>query len=123
MILTLNALPSLVAVCKQALPTLPYINKTNTGSGSATRHRGATIGNIATIFIAFAEKEKYNHILKCGACGLLVDILKESGDKHPTVRKNAAVALAKLLRDEKCGEQIRALRGMEILLQLGKQLV
>ena len=50
----------------------------------------------------------------------VIEVLKGCGD-GPT-RKNTAIVLARLCRHPKLNEKIRQLRGVEILMTLGKEL-
>ena len=59
---------------------------------------------------------------QCGGLESLVSVLaNHSSYKNVAVRKNAAAAIARMVKsDEKAMERCRELRGMEILIELGR---
>lgn len=57
---------------------------------------------------------------KMGLIENVIEVLKGAGDGP--VRKNTAIVLARLCRHPKLNEKIRSLRGVEILMTLGKEL-
>ena len=61
-------------------------------------------------------------VLKCGGLERLISILaNNSSYKNAAVRKNAAAAIARMVKsDEKAMARCRELRGMEILVELGR---
>jgi len=78
-------------------------------------------GNTIQILIYCVNNNTYHDGYNTQLKGLvhhLVDILKSS--KHVSARKNAAVLLAKLARSHVLMKEIRKVRGMEILLSLGR---
>jgi tetratricopeptide (TPR) repeat protein len=109
----------LVAFLRAALPTL----RPSTANGM--RARAAAVGNACRVFIGFSSLPSApSAVLAAGGCDVLVDALKSAGDAETVpVRKNAAVALARLAKDPGCIERIRELRGMEMLIQVNSQLL
>eukprot|EP00753_Platysulcus_tardus_P006854 PLAT14640.1.p1 GENE.PLAT14640.1~~PLAT14640.1.p1 ORF type:complete len:834 (+),score=351.78 PLAT14640.1:26-2527(+) len=82
------------------------------------------VGNLlkSLIFILSHDLARTGAILReARGIATLVDLLKETADGP--VRKNVAIALAKLARDPATMPRIRELRGMEILVQLGDRLL
>ena len=94
----------------------------------------------ATAFTAFAFSQQGNaskcviacladptwpalrKLQKLGVISSLIELVKKLGDTNATSRKNAAIALAKFTRDPEAMEEVRRLRGVEILRDLGGKL-
>jgi len=88
--------------------------------------RGTCIGNATRCLIQCLTPEAVNG--EIGACVVesegierFITLLRDS--KDGPVRKNVAIALAKLTRNPKAMEKIKALRGMEMLRELGNSLL
>jgi tetratricopeptide (TPR) repeat protein len=88
--------------------------------------RGTCIGNATRCLIQCLTPDAVNGDV--GACVVesegvarFITLLRDS--KDGPVRKNVAIALAKLTRNPKAMEQIKALRGMEMLRELGNSLL
>ena len=103
-----SGVAALVAVLRAALATLR----------GKSRSRAVAVGNACVALTALSERHG-DALLKAGACDLLVDALKAPGDAHAPIRRNASLAIARLVRSHAgCEARIRALRGMEILVTL-----
>ena len=82
------------------------------------------VGNACVLLGALGGAEGARHceaLLRAGACDLVVEALKTVGDgaAQANVRRNASVAVARLVRAHRgCEARIRELRGMEILVTL-----
>ncbi len=97
------------------------------------RSRAPAVGNACKALIGLADASpedaaaglppRPDALLAAGACEVLVEALKCAGDDNVPVRKNAAVALARLARHPAAHARIRDLRGMEILVQVSSQLL
>ncbi len=111
---------ALVAMLRAAVPTL----YPPTLPGRPARHVG--VGNAAKALIALsAFKAALPMLVAAGAVPVLVDALKApSGDAKEgpgaAVRKNAAVALARLAADAGGHTALVETGGLRVLLQLGK---
>ena len=53
---------------------------------------------------------------------LIVPLIKVMGDKIDVIRKNSAILLAKLVKDEECMKIMKANHGTEVLVSLQNQL-
>jgi hypothetical protein len=94
--------------------------------GTALRMRIVGAGNACKVIITLASLDRTHiQLLKENACELLVDALKspgpESDPASSLVRKNAASAIARLMKTPECAERLRSLRAMEVLVMLNRE--
>ena len=95
------------------------------GSASAIARQNASFHcNILKVLIDYldASPVHLNYVLSEGGMECLICLLANSGSCHPAVAKNAACALARLIKskDPNIMKRCRELRGIEILVELGK---
>jgi hypothetical protein len=129
--LAAGGLPALIAVMRAALPSLAPAGRA--GGGAEVRPRGVALGNACKLLISLTaappEVCPPGQLVAAGACDVLVDCVKAAGSSAAgdavagTLRKNGAVALARLSRDAAALGRIRELRGVEILMQLRSELM
>lgn len=70
-----------------------------------------TCGSMVAFIDAFPERTKE-------FTPVILDLIQTVKDKTEVVRKNAAILLAKLARDEEANDYIRANHGMDVLMSL-----
>lgn len=105
-----GVLPRLGAILAEGLPD--------------TKARATALGNLTKCVITMtneATNKYHGALLSARFVENLIELLKRAG--AGPVRKNAAVALARLARDKDCLAKIRELDGMKILMQLGRELM
>jgi hypothetical protein len=90
------------------------------------RARTVGAGNACKVLIALAaHAPAHDAFLRDGACDALADALKSPGPDGDAaaaaVRRNAAAAIARLMRHPACAERLRAQRAMEVLLSLNRE--
>lgn len=112
----------IVAVLKTALDTIPPLLPDQ----PSVKPRLVGAGNALKVLISLAGLPSAHAVLlQAGACDELVKALKRPGqDNDPTaglVRKNAAAAIARMMKSDECGAYLRSLRVTEILLTLSRE--
>ena len=117
-----DGLKAVVAALALALKSLQPPPK----GGVALKTRVVGAGNACKVIITLASFDRtHASLLQTGACELLVDALKFPGPAADPatalVRKNAASAIARLMKTPDCSERLRSLRAMEVLLSLNRE--
>ena len=94
---------------------------------SAPGHREAVqiAGNACKCLIAIVKEPNatavYDLATRGGAIQTIINVIRSTNDA--STRKNAAIVLARLAKSKELMVVIRELRGMEILMSLGRQIV
>lgn len=65
--------------------------------------------------------EVHDLAIRGGAIQTVIDVIRSTTDA--STRKNSAIALARMAKSTELMKVIRELRGMEILMTLGRQIV
>ena len=110
----------LVQLLREAIPDL--ITKE-----TAPGHREAVqiSGNACKCLIALVRlpdlPEVHDLAIRGGAIQTVIDVIRSTTDA--STRKNSAIALARMAKSTELMKVIRELRGMEILMTLGRQIV
>ena len=80
------------------------------------------VANAIKCIIVYLDGGSVDSVLECGGLERLVCVLANHNSyKAEAVRKNAAAALARVVKgSEKAMKRCRELRGMEILVELGR---
>jgi tetratricopeptide (TPR) repeat protein len=90
------------------------------------RPRVVGAGNACKVVILIAaHQDTHIEFFNAGACDVLVDALKYPGPQSEAastlVRKNAASAIARLMKNAECADRLRSLRAMEVIVTLNRE--
>jgi len=91
------------------------------GHGEAVQIAGNACKCLISIVKDPSSKDVYDLATRGGGIKTIIDVIRSTND--PSTRKNSAIVLARLAKSKKLMVVIRELRGMEILMSLGRQIV
>jgi hypothetical protein len=110
----------LINLLNKCMPDLITKN-TAPGHGEAVQIAGNACKCLISIVKDPSSKDVYDLATRGGGIKTIIDVIRSTND--PSTRKNSAIVLARLAKSKKLMVVIRELRGMEILMSLGRQIV